>query len=84
MLNTEILGFMGGVLVAISLVPQVIKSWKTKSTKDISILMGLINLTGQAFWIAYGLNIQSSSLVIMSGITFIMSTSLVILKTRYK
>ena len=84
MSNVEILGFLGGGLVSVSLLPQVIKSWQTKSTKDISILWGVISLAGQAFWIAYGLTIHSSSLVIMSGITFIMSFSLVLLKIKYK
>ncbi|HSW47456.1 MAG TPA: SemiSWEET family transporter [Candidatus Saccharimonadales bacterium] len=77
-------GFCGGGFVSVSLLPQVVKSWQTKSTKDISIFMGLINLLGQAFWISYGVIIHSSSLVIMSGITFVMSASLVVLKMRYK
>jgi MtN3 and saliva related transmembrane protein len=84
MFNVEILGFIGGGLVSISLLPQLIKSWKTKSTKDIAILWGIINLIGQSFWIAYGVIAESSSLVIMSSITFIMSASLVYLKMKYK
>jgi MtN3 and saliva related transmembrane protein len=84
MLNVEALGFIGGGLVSVSLLPQVIKSWRTRSTKDISILWGLINLIGQVFWITYGLTIHSLSLVVMSGITFVMSASLVVLKIRYK
>ena len=34
----DIMGYIAGALVVASLLPQVIKSWKTKSTKDISIL----------------------------------------------
>lgn len=84
MFNVEILGFIGGGLVSVSLLPQLIKSWKTKSTKDIAILWGIINLVGQSFWIAYGLIAESISLVIMSTVTFFMSASLVFLKVKYK
>lgn len=79
----EILGFMAGSLVAISVFPQVYKSWKTKSTRDIAISWSLINLVGQALWIIYGVAISSYSLVIMSGITLLMNVSMIILKFRY-
>ncbi|PIQ68444.1 MAG: hypothetical protein COV91_04085 [Candidatus Taylorbacteria bacterium CG11_big_fil_rev_8_21_14_0_20_46_11] len=84
MQNVELLGFVAGLLVSISLLPQLIKSWRTKSTSDISISWGLINLSGQVLWIVYGAFIGSASLVVMSSITFLFSLSLVFLKMRYK
>lgn len=33
----DILGYVAGTLVVVSLLPQTIKSWKTKSTRDISL-----------------------------------------------
>ena len=84
MINAEIIGFIAGILVACSLIPQTIKSWKTKSTNDISILYMLINLSGQILWIVYGFMISSLSLIIMSSITLIFAISLLILKIRNK
>ena len=78
----ELIGFIAGSLVAISLLPQVLKSWKTKSTKDLALSWTLINLCGQVLWILYGIQIGSSSLVIMSSITLVMTISLVVLKLR--
>jgi MtN3 and saliva related transmembrane protein len=79
----EFLGFTAGGLVAISLLPQLIKSWKTKSTKDIAISWTLINLAGQILWIAYGVFISSISLVTTSSITLMMTISLIVLKLRF-
>ncbi len=79
----EFLGFTAGGLVAISLLPQVIKSWRTKSTKDIAILWTLINLVGQILWVTYGYYIESVSLVAMSSLTLIMTVSLIILKLKF-
>jgi MtN3 and saliva related transmembrane protein len=76
----EIIGFSAGGLVSISLLPQVIKSWKTKSTKDIALSWTLINLSGQILWIIYGLKIHSEALVIMSIITLLMVGIVIILK----
>jgi MtN3 and saliva related transmembrane protein len=78
----ELLGFAAGTLVAASLLPQVIKSWRTKSTKDLSLAWTLINLAGQALWLVYGLSISSVSLVVMSAITFCFTLSLIVLKLR--
>jgi len=81
--NIEYLGFIAGSLVAASVLPQVIKSWRTKSTKDISMYWATINLIGQALWITYGFNIGSNSLIVMSSITFVFQFSMVVLKFKH-
>ncbi len=83
MLSIELLGFCAGILVAISSLPQLIKSWRTKSTQDISLSWLLINIFGQVLWIGYGFLKESLSLVVMSSITFAMVVSVLILKLRY-
>ena len=79
----ELFGFFAGFLVAISSLPQLIKSWKTKSTKDVAIGWLLINIFGQILWISYGLLKDSISLVVMSFITLLMVGSVLILKIYY-
>ena len=81
--SIEIVGFVAGTLVAVSLFPQFLKSWRTKSTRDIALSWSCINVTGQILWIYYGLQVQSASLVVMSSITLLMSLSLLVLKIRY-
>lgn len=82
-MNAEIVGFIAGILVASSLLPQVIKSWKTKSTSDISLGWSVTSLAGQIMWIFYGVLIASYSLVIMSSITLVMALSVFYLKLKY-
>ena len=82
-MSAEIAGFIAGILVATSLLPQVIKSWKTKSTGDISISWSLMSLGGQTMWIVYGVLISSLSLIVMSSITLSMALSVFFLKLRY-
>ena len=79
----ELVGFAAGFLVAISSLPQLIKSWKTKSTKDVAILWLLINLIGQIMWIGYGVLKESASLIVMSSITLLMVGSVLVLKLKY-
>ncbi len=81
--NVEIIGFLAGILVAISVFPQVIKSWKTRSTKDVALAWSVINLAGQILWIVYGIYIGSHSLVIMSSIALVMNIFMVVLKLKF-
>ncbi len=81
--NVEFIGFLAGILVAISVLPQVIKSWKTRSTKDVAISWSIINLIGQILWIVYWIYIGSISLVIMSSIALVMNIFMVSLKLKF-
>ena len=83
MVNFELIGYLAGFIVAISLTPQLIKAWKTKSTKDISIAWILMYLTGLSLWVFYGFGIGSFPLMITVTIEALMAISLLILKIRY-
>jgi|TARA_B100001971_G_C18152047_1_gene516379 MtN3 and saliva related transmembrane protein len=79
MINFEIIGYLAGFIVAISLSPQLIKAWKTKSTKDISISWTLIYMTGLSLWVVYGIGIASWPIIVTLSIEFLMAFSLFIL-----
>ena len=82
-MNIEIIGFLAGILVSLSVLPQVIKSWRTRSTKDVAISWSLINLAGQILWVVYGFYIDSTALMVMSGITLAMNVSMIYLKLKF-
>ena len=83
-MNIEIIGYMAMITIATALTPQVIKSWKTKSTKDISITWTLLYLIGLLFWTIYAIGISSLPLLFASIFESILLISLIILKIKYK
>lgn len=83
-MNIEILGYLGGALVTMSLLPQVIKSFKTKSTKDISIIYTLILMTGLALWVLYAIFNSILPLLIFASIELLIAINLFVLKLIYK
>ena len=62
--SLEILGYIAGALTTTSLLPQFVKSLKTKSTKDLSYGMILILFVGVFFWAIYGIYIGSMPVII--------------------
>ena len=79
-----VLGFIAGALTTISFLPQAIKAFKTKSTKDISLEMFIAFSTGVFLWIVYGLYVNSLPVIIANVTTFIFAVTILFFKVRYK
>ncbi len=79
----DLLGYTAGILVVISLLPQLIKSWKTKSTRDISLWRYIIYTTGLVLWTTYGMLVQNDPIAVMNGVGFVFASSILYLKLKY-
>lgn len=78
------IGILAAVLTTGSFLPQAIKVIKTKDTKVISLIMYLMNVTGIFLWFVYGLLIHDGALIGANGITFVLSSIILICKLKYK
>src|SRR5688572_13677456 len=50
----QILGLVAGALTTAAFLPQVIKTWKSRSAKDLSLGMFSLFCLGVAMWLVYG------------------------------
>lgn len=80
---TDFIGYLGGLLIAFALTPQVIKSWKTKSTDDISILWNFIFILGLFFYLIYLKKINAIPLFVAGIVEISLAISLIIAKIKY-
>ncbi|HEY4656799.1 MAG TPA: SemiSWEET transporter [Cyclobacteriaceae bacterium] len=81
---TTIIGFIGGTLTTISFLPQVIKTWKTRSTHDFSFIMVFLLCTGIFIWIIYGFLIHSLPVILANMVSFILIFIILLFKLKYK
>ncbi len=84
MANLEIIGYLAGFLIAISLSPQLIKTWRTKSTKDISTSWTLMLMLGLILWVIYAESNKILPLLLFASIEFLMTLLLFVMKLIYK
>jgi MtN3 and saliva related transmembrane protein len=63
--------------------PQVLKTWKTKSAKDVSLAMFLIALTNQILWLAFGILRDDPVIIITNALMLLMTSLMIILKLKY-
>ncbi|WP_372744106.1 SemiSWEET family sugar transporter [Lutibacter sp.] len=80
----EIIGLIAAVLTTSSFVPQVYKTWKTKSTESLSLPMYVIFFIGVMLWLVYGFYLNSFAMIVSNIVTGGLALFLVILKLKYK
>ncbi len=81
---TEIIGFAAAILTTAAYIPQFVKVWKTRSTKDISLRMYLMMCSGVFLWLVFGIRLRSLPIILANGITFILTAALLGMKIRHK
>lgn len=79
----DLIGYIAGALVIGSLIPQMIKSWRTKSTKDLSLGRYLIYISGIIMWLVYSFLILNKPMIISNIIALMFASSILFLKLRY-
>jgi MtN3 and saliva related transmembrane protein len=76
----HLIGFLAGALTTAAFVPQVLKSWRTRSVDDLSISMLLMFNLGVVLWIAYGWMVGAMPVVAANLVTLLLTISLLFLK----
>jgi MtN3 and saliva related transmembrane protein len=82
--SITILGLIGGTFTTASFFPQVLKTWKTRSTKDVSLGMFVLLSVGISFWIAYGIKIGSTPVVAANSVSLVLTLAMLGMKFLYK
>ncbi len=80
LLTTELVGAAAGTLTTIAFLPQVIKTWRTRSTADISTGMFALFCAGVALWLVYGVLIGSAPVVVANAVTLALAGSILAMK----
>ena len=78
------IGFFAAFCTTFAFLPQAIKVYKTKSTKDISLYMFLIFTIGVLSWLIYGLIINDLPVILANTVTLILSFFILIYKLKFK
>lgn len=79
-----IIGGCAGILCTLSFLPQVIKIFRSKNTRDISLSTFSIFSIGVFLWFIYGLLIKDILIIMTNIAIFILALSIVFMKLKYK
>jgi MtN3 and saliva related transmembrane protein len=79
---TNTLGTLAGCLTTLAFIPQVIKTHRSRSAGDISLLMFLLFCCGVLLWLIYGLLLGALPIIIANAITLSLALSILVMKIR--
>jgi MtN3 and saliva related transmembrane protein len=81
---TTILGLIAATLTTFSFIPQMIKTWQSKSAKDVSYIMLITFNIGIFLWLIYGISLQALPIILANGATLFFNIIILWLKIKYR
>jgi len=76
------LGMLGTALSTLSLLPQVIHTWRTRSAADISAAWLVVALLSMLVWISYGSLVAAPAIVWANALTFVQAGYILFVKLQ--
>jgi MtN3 and saliva related transmembrane protein len=81
---TEVLGMVAGICTTIAFLPQVIKTYRSRSARDLSLGMFSIFTLGVILWLAYGIVQQELPIILANAATLVMAATLLVFKLTWR
>jgi len=75
-------GYVAGTLTTLAFVPQVVKSWRTRSTGDLSLAMLVAFTGGVGLWLTYGVLLREPPIILNNSVTFVLAAVLLWIRMR--
>ncbi|MEH2271644.1 MAG: SemiSWEET transporter [Nostoc sp.] len=79
-----VLGLAAATITTISFLPQMFKTWQTKSAKDVSLVTLMTFISGVFLWLIYGIYLQSLPIILANAVTLIFNLIILWLKIKYR
>lgn len=76
-------GIVAAFCTTFSYVPQVVKAYKSRHTKDLSLVMLLMLAAGILLWIVYGVMLNQLPIIIANSVTLVLVCYVLYLKRKY-
>jgi MtN3 and saliva related transmembrane protein len=78
-----LIGVTAGALTTASFFPQVVKTWRSRHTKDISAHMFGLLFLGILLWTVYGVLRADFPVILANGISLVLVSVMLVFKLRY-
>lgn len=77
------LGLVAGALVTFSMIPQLVRVFQLRSAREISKLFTILLLVGVICWLAYGISLRLTPVILWNAIGAVLVGLLLYGKSKY-
>lgn len=81
---TNIVGLVAGICVTIAVIPQIIKVWKSKKVKNVSLTMFSTLTLGIFLWVVYGYLKKDYPIMITNTISLLLNLLMIYFISKYE
>ena len=83
-MNITHIGLLAGAITTGAAIPQVVKTYRSRHARDISIWQPVLLNVGMSLWLIYGIALKDIPLIWANAISLICYTALMIMKISYR
>ena len=83
-MNAVQLGLLAGALTSCAVIPQVLKAYRSKQVRDLSIWQPVLLVLGMGLWLAYGIMIDDLPLIAANLFSITCNVLLIVMKFLYR
>lgn len=80
----DLVGYVAATLTTAAWVPQLVRTWRTKSADDLSLGMLAAFTLGVLLWLVFGIARDSRPVIAANAVTLVLSLVLVALRVAYR
>jgi MtN3 and saliva related transmembrane protein len=78
----EVIGYAAAALTAVAFLPQVLKTIKTRQTRDLSLVTLIAQCTGVALYVAYAIYLRALPMILGNIVTLALMGTLLVYKLQ--
>jgi len=83
-MNATHIGLVAGALTSVAVIPQVVRTYRTRHARDISIWQPLLLDIGMILWLIYGIMLKDLPLILANAFSIFCNTLLIGMKIYFK
>ena len=79
----NVIGLAAATCTTISFVPQLIRVWRLRSAREISLIMFSVFSLGVFLWLLYGIYLHALPIILANSISLVLSLAILALKLKF-
>lgn len=79
----SVIGYLAAVCTTVCFVPQLVRVWRLRSAREISLIMFSVFSLGTFLWLLYGIFLGSLPIILANSIALALSLGILVLKLRF-
>lgn len=80
----DVIGYVAALFTTFSLLPQIIRIWKLKEARDISLFMPLMVSIGAVLWLVYGIMIAEAPVIAANVVSLFVALTTLFVTIKYR